>query len=137
MAATPEREEMLAAGVRAALQSTLLVSRSGQILGVFSTHYREPRRPGERELRLLDLLARQAADLIERKRAETELLASEGRSPAACRRHAANGLDRPPRWKARRYYNQRWHDFTGSRPDQFGDWSWEPVLHPGRREALL
>jgi PAS domain-containing protein len=41
---------------------------------MFSTHYRRPQRPSERELRLLDLLARQAADLIERKRGE------EGRS---------------------------------------------------------
>ena len=50
------------------------MSRSGKVIGMFSTHYRRPRRPGERELRLLDLLARQAADLIERKRGE------EGRS---------------------------------------------------------
>jgi PAS domain S-box-containing protein len=70
---TPARDAMLAAGVRA-VQSTPLVSRSGKTLGMFSTHYRRPRRPSERELQLLDLLARQAADLIERTRGE------EGRS---------------------------------------------------------
>ncbi len=66
-------EAMLKADARA-VQSTPLVSRSGKVLGMFSTHYRRPQRPSERELRLLDLLARQAADLIERRRGE------EGRS---------------------------------------------------------
>ena len=70
---TPALDAMLAAGARA-VQSTPLVSRTGKVLGMFSTHYRRPRRPNERELQLLDLLARQAADLIERKRGE------EGRS---------------------------------------------------------
>jgi len=37
---------------------------------MFSTHYRMPHQPDERALRVLDLLARQAADLIERERAE-------------------------------------------------------------------
>ena len=74
----PVRKMLLSSGARA-MQSTPLLSRGGEILGVFSTHYRMPRRPAERELRLLDLLARQAADLIERNRAETALLASEGR----------------------------------------------------------
>jgi len=72
-AGTPALDAMLAAGARA-VQSTPLVSRTAKVLGMFSTHYREPRHPAERELRLLDLLARQAADLIERKRGE------EGRS---------------------------------------------------------
>ena len=53
------------AGIRAA-QSTLLRSRAGQVLGMISTHWRETHQPNERELRLLDVLARQAADLIER-----------------------------------------------------------------------
>jgi len=68
-AGTPALDAMLAAEARA-VQSTPLVSRSGKVLGMFSTHYRRPQRPTDRELRLLDLLARQAADLIERKRGE-------------------------------------------------------------------
>jgi signal transduction histidine kinase len=47
-------------------QSTPLLSRAGQPLGMFSTHWRERRELTERELRFLDLLGRQAADLIER-----------------------------------------------------------------------
>ncbi|HLG99172.1 MAG TPA: PAS domain S-box protein [Bryobacteraceae bacterium] len=77
-AGSPALEVMLAAGARA-VQTTPLVSRSGQVLGMFSTHYRIPRMPSERELRLLDVLARQAADLIERKRAEAALITSEGK----------------------------------------------------------
>ncbi|HEX4793324.1 MAG TPA: GAF domain-containing protein, partial [Humisphaera sp.] len=56
---------MLAEGARA-VQSTPLTSRSGEVLGILSTHYRRPHIPAERDLRILDLLARQAADWIER-----------------------------------------------------------------------
>ena len=53
------------------VQSTPLVSRSGRVLGMFSTHYRHaPQQPSDRALRLLDILARQAADLIEHKQGE-------------------------------------------------------------------
>ena len=61
-------------------QSTPLVSRSGQLLGMVSTHWRKHHQPSERELRFLDLLARQAADLLDRRRSEIErerLLVSE------------------------------------------------------------
>jgi PAS domain S-box-containing protein len=75
---TPSLEMQLRAGVRA-LQSTPLFSRSGTPLGVFSTHYKKPQKPDERALRLLDLLARQAADILERSRMEASLRASEDR----------------------------------------------------------
>ncbi|RJR46003.1 MAG: PAS domain S-box protein [Desulfobacteraceae bacterium] len=71
-AGTPGLEIQLKAGVRA-VQSTPLVSRSGEPLGMFSTHYRTPHRPDERTLRLLDLLARHAADIIERLQHEEAL----------------------------------------------------------------
>jgi two-component sensor histidine kinase len=56
-------------GIRA-MQSTPLTSRRGAFLGVISTHWRRPHRPQEQELQYLDILARQAADLIERSLAE-------------------------------------------------------------------
>jgi two-component system sensor histidine kinase UhpB len=46
---------------------------------VLTTHFREPHRPSERELRLTDLYARQAAEMIERKRSEEALRESEAR----------------------------------------------------------
>jgi PAS domain S-box-containing protein len=55
-------------------QSTPLVARSGKAIGMVSTHWREAKhRPTERELRLLDPLARQAADLIEQRQTEERL----------------------------------------------------------------
>ena len=69
---TPALEVQLRAGVRA-VQSTPLVGSSGDLVGMISTHYRTPRRPDERDLRLLDVLARQTVDMIERQRAEEAL----------------------------------------------------------------
>jgi len=72
---TPELQILLDAGVRA-VQSTPLLSSSGKLLGMVSTYYAKPHRPRERELRLMDLLARQAADYLERRQAEEALAAS-------------------------------------------------------------
>jgi signal transduction histidine kinase/ActR/RegA family two-component response regulator len=77
-AGRPELDIQRRAGVRA-VQSTPLVSRSGKPLGMFSTHYRESRRPDERSLRLLDLLASQAADIIERTQANALLTDADRR----------------------------------------------------------
>jgi two-component system CheB/CheR fusion protein len=83
-AGTPTLEDLRKAGIRA-VQSTPLVSRSGRVIGVISTHWRKPHEPAERELRLLDVLARQAADLIERKQGEDALrLAQAQLADRAC-----------------------------------------------------
>jgi GAF domain-containing protein len=55
-------------GIRA-VQSTPLVSSGGRIVGVFSSLWRRVYTPAPRELALLDILARQAADYFERRRA--------------------------------------------------------------------
>jgi signal transduction histidine kinase/CheY-like chemotaxis protein len=55
------------------VQTTPLFSRSGKLVGMFSSQWRKPHQPAERELRLLDILSRQAADLIENKRADEAL----------------------------------------------------------------
>ncbi len=74
----PHRAVAAAAGYRA-VQSTVLVAHDGQLLGVLSTHFPAPHRPTELELRTLELYARQAADFIERVRAQERLRASEER----------------------------------------------------------
>src|SRR5262249_55080632 len=76
MAGTPDLDESRRSNIRA-VQSTPLISRTGQLLGMISTHWREPHQPPERALWRLDVLARQAADLIERSRAEGALRESE------------------------------------------------------------
>jgi K+-sensing histidine kinase KdpD/ActR/RegA family two-component response regulator len=65
-----------ASGFRA-VQSTLLRGRDGEPFGVLSTHFREPHRPSEQELRRLDLYAREAAGFIERWNAEDALRRKE------------------------------------------------------------
>lgn len=72
---TPEAEYFRLCGI-IAVQSTPLISRGGALVGMISTHWRTPHEPGERNLRMLDVLARQAADLIERAQVENALRVS-------------------------------------------------------------
>jgi len=52
-----------AAGVRS-IQSTPLISASGRLLGMVTTHFREPTSIDAQRLQYVDVLARQAADMI-------------------------------------------------------------------------
>jgi PAS domain S-box-containing protein len=72
--AEPALAVMLQAGARA-VQSTPLVSSAGATLGMVSTHFRRPYRPADRELQLIDLLARQAANYLQRRKSEEALRA--------------------------------------------------------------
>ena len=66
---TASLKVLLTADVQA-VQSTPLVSSRGKLLGMISTHYKSPYRPTDRQLMFMDMLARQAADYIERKQLE-------------------------------------------------------------------
>jgi PAS domain-containing protein len=72
MAGTPDLDAYRRSNIRA-VQSTPLVSRSGELLGMISTHWHEPHQPTASALRRLDVLARQVADLIERSRTAAAL----------------------------------------------------------------
>src|SRR5215469_8905190 len=65
----PTQKVLLDAEVRAII-STPLKSSKGGLLGVISTHFSRPGHPSERQLRLTNILARQAADYLERKHSE-------------------------------------------------------------------
>jgi PAS domain S-box-containing protein len=65
-------------GIRA-MQTTPLRSRNGVVLGMISTHWRAVHEPDVNQLRLLDVLARQTADLVERAVQEEALRMSESR----------------------------------------------------------
>ena len=78
IAGTSDLQAYRLSGIRC-IQSTPLMSRNGNVVGMISTHWLTVHESTERELRLLDVLARQAADLIERKLAEEALRKSEER----------------------------------------------------------
>src|SRR4030095_12771490 len=78
MAGTEGQHEYRRSRIRA-VQATPLRSRSGRLIGMLSTHWRTPHDPTEEDFRFFDVLARQAADLIERTLAEEALRESEER----------------------------------------------------------
>jgi PAS domain S-box-containing protein len=67
-----------AAGCRA-LQATPIMNREGMPLGTLATYFRSVHKPAEQDLHLLDLYVGQAAEIIERHRAEDALRESEER----------------------------------------------------------
>ncbi|MBA2932905.1 response regulator [Sphingomonas sp. CGMCC 1.13654] len=72
IAGTPDLAAFRSAGIRSA-QTTPLLSRSGKLLGMISNHWSEPHEPSDRDLRMLDIVARQAADILDRTIAEETL----------------------------------------------------------------
>src|SRR4029077_3049069 len=70
--------------------STPLCTRRGDIIGVLSLFFPIPRRPADRELRLMDLHARIAADAIENARLHQRLQEElEDRKQSLAREHIA------------------------------------------------
>jgi PAS domain S-box-containing protein len=72
LAGIPALKVLLSAGCRA-VQSTPLLTRYGNLVGILSTYKGTACQFAERDLRLLDLLARQAADSIERFQSDERL----------------------------------------------------------------
>lgn len=115
-------------GIRA-VQSTPLISRSGKIVGMLSNHWAEVYQPSERELGLLNVLARQTADVMERKTAEQALQTSEERLrtladavPQVIWANDAEG-------KAN-YFNKRWYEYAGLNYEQSAGPGWQVIVHP-------
>ena len=78
MAGTDDLRVYRQAGIRA-VQTTPLLSRNGNAVGMVSTHWGVVHEPPERDLRLLDIVARQAADLIEHRNAQERVREREER----------------------------------------------------------
>jgi GAF domain-containing protein len=72
MADSEDQQVYLQTGIHAC-QTTPLIARAGNVVGMISTHWRTPHQPSEGDFNLFDILARQAADLIERCRQEEAL----------------------------------------------------------------
>lgn len=71
-AGTPGLDTLLKVGIRA-IQSTPLRGASGQIVGMFSTHWCTPHTLDAKALKLLDMLAEHVSTLIERERTEESM----------------------------------------------------------------
>jgi PAS domain S-box-containing protein len=134
MAGTQDQAELLKAGIRAA-QSTPLMSRGGELVGMITTHWSEPHEPSDRDLRLLDILARLAADLIERKTHDEEARRREERL-----RILTQLLTDVP-WQARSdgafaELQLAWENYTGQSWDQHAGHGWFDAIHPDDRGAV-
>jgi PAS domain S-box-containing protein len=135
MAGSDDLAMCLQTGIHA-VQSTPLVSRSGQMLGMISTHWRHAHQPAEREFQLLDVLARQAADFIERSSVEAALHESEERY----RTLVSVVTDVP--WSTDsegRFVTPQpmWTTYTGQSWKECRDFGWADALHPEDRPGIL
>ena len=132
MAGTQELLEYRHAGVRG-VQSTPLRSRTGRLLGMLSTHWRTPHTSTEEDFRFFDVLARQAADLIERTLAEEAVRESEERFRLIANTAPVmiwmSGTDNDIT-----YLNQTWLDYAGQPLDAAVDKVQAMVLHPDETE---
>ncbi len=71
MADSEDQKVYLQTGIHAC-QTTPLIASGGAVVGMISTLWRTPHQPSAKEFRVLDLLARQASALIERRRKNQE-----------------------------------------------------------------
>lgn len=131
---TRDLDGYLETGIRS-VQSTPLLARSGELVGMVSTHWRVPHTPSERDLRLLDILARLAADLIERKRYDEDLHRREERS-----RTLTQLLTDVP-WQARsdgafESLQPAWENYTGQNWDAHAGHGWFEAIHAADRDAV-
>jgi len=119
-------------------QTTPLVSRSGALLGMVSTFWRRPHDLSPTEARALDVLARLAADLLDRSQAEEKLRASEellrfAQQSAAIGSFDANLETGVTTW------TPELEAIHGLSPGGFGGRhaDWEALLHPEDRARVL
>jgi PAS domain S-box-containing protein len=134
MAGTADLVAFRNAGIAAA-QSTPLLSRDGRLVGMISTHWTRTHTPSERDLRLLDILARLAADLIERQMRLEDLRRREERS-----RTLTQLLSDVP-WQARsdgafEEVQPAWENFTGQTWDAHAGHGWLAAVHADDRDAM-
>jgi len=134
LAGTTDLASYRETGIRA-VQSTPLLSRRGELVGMISTHWKGIHGPSERDLRLLDILARLAADLIERKTQDEELRQREERL-----RTLTQLLTDVP-WQARAdgafaKLQPAWENYTGQTWDAHAGHGWFEAIHAEDRDDV-
>lgn len=127
------------AGLRSA-QATPLLSRDGSPIGMINTHWSASgHRPSQDQLRFLDLLARQAADLIEQRRDAEALRESEQRFQQFAKASAAGLWIRDAETLDMEYVSPAIATIYGVAPETFlGDMKvWAGTILPEDRELAL
>jgi PAS domain S-box-containing protein len=130
----PHREIAARAGYRS-VQSTPLKGRNGVVMGMLSTHYRAPHHLSDRDGRLLDLLARHAADVVERIRSEEALRVSEARFRTLAS-HAPVGIFQTDADGNCLFVNERWAEMAGLSQAEACGPAWAAALHPDDRDRV-
>lgn len=126
---TPDLDVFLAEDIRA-VQSIPLLSRDGRALGVLNNHFSGSKnRPTEFAQRFLDLLARMAADLIERSFAESALRESERRFATIFER-AAGGIAVADMTGRLTTVNDRYCEITGRSREELLRLRMQEITHP-------
>ena len=147
-AAVSARYRRLAAtaGYRA-VQATPLVSNGGQTLGLLATHFRQPHDFSGPDRRLLDLLARHAADLVDRLQTEATLKDLNDRLEQRVQERTEQALETEGRFRALVEASAQmvwttdasgevvedsrsWRTFTGQTPEQWLSQGWLEAVHP-------
>ncbi|MDR3629899.1 MAG: PAS domain S-box protein, partial [Desulfocapsaceae bacterium] len=136
-AGTSALDFQLRAGVRA-LQSTPLRSRSGRLLGIFSTHYKTPHHLDDSSLQLIDLLGRHAADIIDHFQIEMELNQYAQRLQLATASAKLGIWD----WNVTEnhlIWDKRMLELYGMDQEKFSGRvnAWEDSLHPDDRQRTV
>src|SRR5688572_30716038 len=131
----PLREVVRAAGYRA-VQSTPIVNRDGRRLGMISTHFVSPHRPSEQSLRLLDLYMRQAADFIDRCRAEQQLRQSEQWLKALADIAPGTILWAMTPDATCSFITAGWHEYTGQARERALGMGWLEPIHVEDRQRV-
>lgn len=130
---TPNLAVFIEGGIYAA-QSTPLISRSGKLVGMISTHWDYPYDPPVAHLQLLDILARQASDLIERTQTGQALKESEERLRALA--NATNDIiyRMSPDWMEMYHLDGR--SFLSDTGKTDSNWVEKYILPEDRREVM-
>jgi PAS domain S-box-containing protein len=131
----PFRSGAHAAGFRS-IHSTPIVTRSGELLGVISVHFRRKPRPTDLDTQIADVCARHAADVLEAFEAKEALRHSERVYRAigesidfgvwVCDAHGRNN-----------YASDSFLRLAGLTQEQCAGFGWGEALHPDDRERAL
>jgi PAS domain S-box-containing protein len=130
---TKDREVALSENILAT-QSTPMITRTGEMVGVLSNQFRQPHRPSDNELRLVDLLAWTAAHFVERHRGQTALRESEERFRALTTASSYVVYRMSPDWREMRALDGQGFLSNTSAPTQ--SWLVEYILPEDQRFVL-